>query len=478
VATRTFDIARNVIFLVAICILCSYIHRPYDAADGVFEGFYKKQEAQLIAIHEKADDLFKRRMDVPGEGYKVKPFYDRFLSADSVTKKALACFSKVPVDNKLADSLQNVYDNTIAHLLSYLPTDSAWMRPYTGLGEVIYVYRGRDGRWLFNILKKESPERKQLLFALLRSKIYGVQAMIDKRLTEYGRPGGCYYDSVTTITRTNNNIFTAFDTIRVRGCLAVFLQRLRIDHYYNDKRLSFVNKVGKFEEVAGSPGDHIVSGYSTYSSYMDDAWEKIPWSFKYRVIGKGTCLTLGAHQYCYRHVPNPVTVSIPGYPPDKVRLWSKQAKLVHKAGAQWDIIVADTSLDSVIVYADATDVHGHTATVHAVAFAVRNLDNLRLMIDGEERTTMPAEDLLKGHKINAVDEVSGISVRVIGYELVIINAHNKLAGIFTVNKNEINEGDSELKQTLSALTPGAHVYISNVVAEHNLPVAGAGIKIE
>lgn len=486
-AARTFDIARNIIFLVAICILCCFIHKPYDnGANHTFFDYYRDRDSSmrndvlqltktLIGNEEEISYVWT---ESESRGY-LRPS-KKAQQIDSALTRLRSHLTEQYINQANVDGVQAEFEKCITWILGFLPMDSSAMRPVAWSPYYYDFYKAKKGQWLKAALFTEPLERRGLILESLKIRLNGIQCMVLKRMCELTVDRCCFCsDSAIMLAapvRTNYNVGDRVDKDFI--LVAVPHYRYRVENYFGQQLLrSGSYRTGKLIARCSAPGDYEVSGFSRVRWYRG-VWDTLPWSFKYRVIGKGASLTLNAHQYCYRHVPNPVTLYIPGYPPDKIRLWSKHAKLVHKADAQWDIVVADTSLDSVIVYADATDVHGHTATVHAVAFTVKDLDDLKLYIDGEERTTMPAKDLLKAQTLSAISEVSGISVRVISYELVIINAQNKLAGIFMVDRNGINESNSELRNALSALTPGCHIYLSNVLAEHNIPVPGAGITIE
>ncbi len=287
------------------------------------------------------------------------------------------------------------------------------------------------------------------------------------------------YDSVVMLPRPTTTVYNPGDNVAKDFVLAAIPHyRYHAEHYFDRQLLeSGSYRTAKLTADCPAPGDYELNGFSRVRWHRS-VWDTLPWYFKYRVIGKGASLILDAHQYCYRCVPNPIAVSIPGYPPGKIKLWSKQEKLVHREGVQWEIFITDTTVDKIIVYADATDVHGHTATVHAAEYAIKDLDGLRLTIDGSEPTIMPAADMLKAHSIQATDGVSGFTLRVISYDLVIINAENKEVGTFYINKNMLDPDSLILKKALLSLTPGAHIYFCNVLTEHNISIPGAGITIE
>lgn len=265
-------------------------------------------------------------------------------------------------------------------------------------------------------------------------------------------------------TISNTRYFNTCDSINAWISLLTIVRPPRIEFYTGYKLLHTLNDLAPYSCIAGDVGDYQVRGYLRHLMNSYDKWDTLPWSFQYRVVGKGACLVNEANQKCYRNVPNPISVSIPGYPADKIMLRAKGAILTNNGNGNWTINVNDENSNTIIVYADATDSRGHTSAVHATKLLVRDLPQPLLSIDGKESTVLQANELSSQHKLSAIyNDDDWPHYTIIQYEMCLIGAAGKPLGIFTINGDLLGKG-TIAEEVWSQLSAGARIYLTDIIA--------------
>lgn len=98
-----------------------------------------------------------------------------------------------------------------------------------------------------------------------------------------------------------------------------------------------------------------------------------PFSFSYFVSAPGIAFHLDKANLCYVAVPNPISISIPGYPADKIKLRVAGAKVSKIEDGRFEIFFSKIPSAKVYAYVEATNEQGRTSTVHSMELKVKNL---------------------------------------------------------------------------------------------------------
>lgn len=470
---RTFHIIQTAFYLTVIAVLCAMIRRPYNELDPVLSKFYQRQQKDISTSIKQTADYMNWDMHQPGQRAKVEPYYNMVLRVDSAARLTMDYFDSVTSHPVLIKNLQNNVDTFTAFMLHQIPYDSATMKP---LADEIMVDCYLPGvvkdKHLYHFLKSLSPGQRQLYTAFCKTNIYAVQLMITKRLKELGHSRCCFcYDSTSVFPLMSNPERSTGDTVHNQLILAAIQGKYAPTRYYsNNKQLAIKQYFGYWEGVAQNPGVYTVNGTIEMDQmlYSGLAVQSYPWSFTYRVAARGISLVHTTNQVCYRNVGNPVSVIIPGYAPEQIRLWSKQAKVANNPDGSRTITITDRYCDSVIIYAEATDARGHTSTVHAVRFAVKNLPDPMLTIDGKQTATITTAELQQPHRLYPIctDEDWPQQYSVIEYEMCLVSAGGQCIGTYSIEGNKLEIQADACKQ----LGAGGRIYISQAKA-----ISGNGI---
>jgi|GEM_PF-5077378 len=98
-----------------------------------------------------------------------------------------------------------------------------------------------------------------------------------------------------------------------------------------------------------------------------------PFSFSYFVSAPGIAFHLDKANLCYVGVPNPISISVPGYPADKIKLRVAGAKVSKIEDGRFEIFFSKIPSAKVYAYVEATNEQGRTSTVHSMELKVKNL---------------------------------------------------------------------------------------------------------
>ena len=465
-------------------MVCFVITRPYDGLDDFFKKHYQKVELRDSEYIKLQISHLEAEMNEPGGYEKVKPYYGFAVHVDSATQQVFNFLDTVRRPFQ-ADVLQKVVDRYRTEILAAIPFDSACIRPYIFEIRHIPNQKANHGRWL-NCLLQEQPQSKQdLIILALRSDIYAAEKIVVRRLTELSHARCLRYDTVFVLTASPKQLWNIGDNVTNYLAPAILNRYDGLVSFHCDgKPIPGKRGMAVWNNTAKEPGDYTVHGYIAHNSEALFIWDTLQWSFQYRVVAKGISLVLGARQTCYRQGSNPITVSIPGYTPYKIKLWAKGANFINNGNGHWSFTLTDKHCDNIIVYADATDSRGHTSTVHAAKFSVINMPALTIGIDGITASTINASDLMQRHQLNVLTEQGEPSpdLVVAGYKLCIINANNKLLGDYTIAGNKLDGGSSAIRAACKELSAGAHLYITDVLVRNNagelLPSSSLGIAVQ
>ncbi|PQJ10523.1 hypothetical protein CJD36_011145 [Flavipsychrobacter stenotrophus] len=482
--TRNVHIIQNTFFLSLMGMVCFVITRPYDALDPVFKKHYLVEEQRSIAYVKDYISLKKFEMNQPGAFDKILPYYTSMVYVDSATQQLFTYIDTIHRPIK-ADSLQTKIERYASELLATIPQDSSAFSPYLFEIRNTPSQKSRDGKWLNCLLRGQSYSNKELIILALRSDIYAAEKIVVRRLVELSHARCLRYDTVFVLTASPKQLWNIGD--KVTNYLApAILNRYDglVSFHCDGKPIPGKRGMAVWNNTTKEPGDYTVHGYIAHNSEERFIWDTLPWSFQYRVVAKGISLVHGAGQTCYRQGSHPITVSIPGYTPDKIRLRAKGANFINNGNGHWSFTLTDKHCDNIIVYADAIDSRGHTSTVHAAKFPVINMPALAIGIDGTTASTINAPDLLHRHQLTVLTEQGEPSpdLAVAGYKLCIINANNKLLGDYTIAGNKLDGNSSAITAACKELSAGAHLYITDVLVKDNagevLPASSLGIAVQ
>lgn len=221
-------------------------------------------------------------------------------------------------------------------------------------------------------------------------------------------------------------------------------------------------------------GVHIVHGYACMN--LDTVTINQPWSFQYLVLEKGISLQGDKMNTLYTCVPNPVTISVPGYPLSALNLRVPGASVTKQSDGHYTISVPQKKKDILYGYIDARNTKGTVSTVHGMELHVKELPPPVATIAGvAEGDVLPLVQLLQLHSIGIAqrDTEMDMEYNLRSYQIGFITRNRTYyTGSYTIHGNDWNT-IPELKEIMQQLQPGDRVIISDIEATDS-----RGVQVE
>ncbi len=163
-SARTFDVIRTTIFLTVICILCSYIHRPYDERNNrTFFDYYRDRDSSMRSdVLQLTKTLVENEAEAPyiWLELELQGYIRRSKQAqkiDSAIIRIRSHLSDQYINQSNVDGVQVEFENCITWMLGFLPSDSSAMRLVAWSPFCYDYYHAKPGQWLRTALFTEPP---------------------------------------------------------------------------------------------------------------------------------------------------------------------------------------------------------------------------------------------------------------------------------------------------------------------------------
>ena len=211
-------------------------------------------------------------------------------------------------------------------------------------------------------------------------------------------------------------------------------------------------------------GKNTVNGSIT-RMYKNDTITR-PFSFSYFVSAPGIAFHLDKANVCYVGVPNRVSINIPGYEADKIKLRVAGAK-VSKAGAgQFDIFISKMPAGKVYAYVDATNAQGRTSTVHSMELKLQHLPAPLTNFEAYKENGIALADFKaqKTLQLFPADTAFAIDYSVVSFEVECINARHQYTEGIEVKGADF-ETNVELQKLIASAQSGDRFIFSRIIAK-------------
>ena len=158
-------------------------------------------------------------MNEQGNEEKIKPYYDKAIVGQHLTSQVISKLYDRKLSRASADSLQSAIEDYTTEMLklSYAGDTMAFRNYFNRTMAGFYILKDKKDKWFYNLLKAQAPERRNMLFSLVRSRIYDIERTITRRLCEYSKAGPfCCYPSVVAFGILNRMYLNTEDTAKAR----------------------------------------------------------------------------------------------------------------------------------------------------------------------------------------------------------------------------------------------------------------------
>lgn len=191
-----------------------------------------------------------------------------------------------------------------------------------------------------------------------------------------------------------------------------------------------------------------------------------PFSFSYFVSAPGIAFHLDKANLCYVGVPNPISISVPGYPADKINLKVAGAKVSKIEDGRFEIFFSKITSAKVYAYVEATNEKGRTSTVHSMELKVKDLPVPITNLESFKEGGISLEELknLKSIKVQSLDSTIAMEYEVISFQVECITHQHKYIEPITVYGAEYSNSH-ELMSVFNAASVGDRFIFSNIRAK-------------
>jgi hypothetical protein len=175
---------------------------------------------------------------------------------------------------------------------------------------------------------------------------------------------------------------------------------------------------GKFSDKASSVGVKEVTGAIKVRKPTGDGYEFFPFKFEYTVAQAGVVVSPDKMNVFYIGVDNPVSVSVPGFPAEKVSASISSGSIVSAgAGGKYTVKVTQPGKASVSVSAKQLD--GSTKAMGAVEFRVKRVPDPICKIGDQAGGSIGASKFKVQRGMIAVLENFDFDIRfqIVGFEM-------------------------------------------------------------
>lgn len=226
-------------------------------------------------------------------------------------------------------------------------------------------------------------------------------------------------------------------------------------------------KNGTYERVCTSTGEFTLQGVIEMLS-EDGLPIKRPFSQKYTVVEPTATISADLMNVLYAGYENPMSVSVPGVPLNKVSMTMTGGSLVSKGNGKY--IARPTTPGTEVTFTVSSNVNGHAQQMAQFKFKVRKLPDPTAYIeipsgDGTDRFkggNMSKQMLMGVNSIGAAidDGLLDIPFKVLSFEAVFFDQ----MGNAIPQKSEGDQFSAKQKTLFRSLSRGKRFYISRVVA--------------
>ncbi len=188
-----------------------------------------------------------------------------------------------------------------------------------------------------------------------------------------------------------------------------------------------------------------------------------PFSFSYFVSAPGIAMHADKANVCYVGVDNPVSIHIPGYPAEKLKLKVAYAKVTKKEDGLFEVYFDKIPKGKVYAYVDATNEKDRTSRVHSMELRVKELPPPITNFDAYKESGMQVDSFFRKESLEvfAADSAFTMDYEVISFQVEGFTAKHQYFGPITVYGEEFS-GNHELVSILNTISAGDRLIISDI----------------
>lgn len=380
---------------------------------------------------------------------------------DTFGKRRLGNFALSLVRNYYAEIIFGVMaiDST-SPILNYIPLNKKSLNEYKAL---------LDDDFLF--IDYRSKRMVIAILGSLKNDLINTQQELIYRIFEQMHENGCNFGRENRPLYLMNDRFFFQEEVQkmeiIIGSFWSFSKRfstIKVDNGNIFDSILNTEMIAYWQGIAKHLGKNTVSG-SISKIFKQDTITR-PFSFSYFVSAPGIAFHLDKANVCYVAVPNPISISVPGYPADKIKLKVADAKVSKTEDGRFEVFFSKIPLNKVYAYVEATNEQGRTSTVHSMELKVKNLPAPVTNLERFKESVMSIDSFFANESLQlfSSDLAFQMDYDVVSFQVECITHKHKYIEPITVYGAEYSNSH-ELMSVFNAATVGDRFIFSNIRAK-------------
>ncbi|RYD57646.1 MAG: hypothetical protein EOP56_07670 [Sphingobacteriales bacterium] len=357
-------------------------------------------------------------------------------------------------DEKLVDSIQTTMDS-LFHLLKSVcnPRYHDALVIFLPIAKYCTGVFDQTAAPLQRLLFKTSVKERSLILSAMRNDIaQSTEVVYNQLLNEYYNTG-CSWGIPATVIGIPAPMYS-FEGQSIQAKITLGWRHYSYNPIIEINDGEIVKQEGGisyWNKKAASLGAKTISGNAVIYDEKKKKHE-FPWSFQYLVLAKGVSLQLNRAKTAYAGVPNPISVSMPGYEASKLTLRIPNAKVNKINDGQYEF-TPEANTRELLAYVDAENSEGVTSTVAGLKMKIVALPAPILSIPtaNENRFSLNDFKTLKSIDVTPANEDFPIEYRLESYTLILIKGQEFFGPVSV--QNNVMTGNEEIERLKIWLQP-------------------------
>lgn len=268
--------------------------------------------------------------------------------------------------------------------------------------------------------------------------------------------------SVSVVVVPKSNLVLSGGKFEADILPALYDENSKYNVIINEQIFEPVNGITKCEFTTAGEGTQSIKGYLNYTG-SDQTDLKLPFEIEYTVFKGAATISADAMNVFYIGIDNPVSISVPGFPPDNVTVTMTGGSIV-KVGSTSYIVKCSQRGDAVITVSVNTG-DGTKRPMGAAMFRVRKLVAPVAQLGTLANGAVETAELIKQNtdkiycSIGEGFPVEGMSYKVLSYDFSVAK---KTGGVLKSLQGTSDVLTGEMKGLISKVSSGDKIIIDNI----------------
>jgi len=235
--------------------------------------------------------------------------------------------------------------------------------------DLVAIPTGSEQSWEAELFEHSPAAAVVTLFAKIKNDAKNTEAQVLDKLARAIDKSSQTFDKVVAKIIPKSGFVMSGGKFKADIMLVAYDSKQQNDVIINGTTIKPVDGVAKYEAVASGQGLQKVSGYINFKG--KDGIEKISFDTEYIVFKGAATISATKMNILYIGLPNPISISVPGFSPSQVLVSMPGATLSKKSSTEYIAKVRKRGKVKINVSVKMDD--GSTKSMGSAIFRVRNI---------------------------------------------------------------------------------------------------------